>query len=174
MPSARWRTNRTNIMAIARWTRMLNNAIKIIFQLLLHKVGQVKHQNMPLVKLLLKIEIVEKLTLMSGSQWNGFKSSSSGYTTCLSIFSTDLSRLVKRFKWMATTSGDLSSISCLFLQTFALQCSQFSLSSASPIRSNLVKDSKASIRLSAWSISRLRSKKGSYVSEQCPHSQQVN
>jgi hypothetical protein len=48
------------------------------------------------------------------------------------------------------------------------------LFSTSPIFSTLVKDSNAAIRSSTWSISKLRSRKGSTVSEQCPQSRHVN
>jgi hypothetical protein len=48
------------------------------------------------------------------------------------------------------------------------------LFSTSPICSTLVKDSSATIRSSTWSISKLRSRKGSNVSEQWPHSRHVN
>lgn len=102
----------------------------------------------------------------------GCKSNSNGNSKCFSIFSTKELSALNLFKWNVVTKGSFSSLSCFSTHTSSLQFSHLNFVSGSPILSTLVKDSRALERESTFSISKLKSTKGSWVSEQWPQLQQ--
>lgn len=101
----------------------------------------------------------------------GFKSSSNSNFTGFVIFSVQRPLFSNLFRCSETTSGAWSNVSCFSTVTWWLQPPQVNLVSSSSIFSTLKKDSRASVTLSALLISKLRSSKGSNVSEWWLHSE---
>lgn len=103
----------------------------------------------------------------------GFKSNSTGYCTNLSIFSSDTPSLLNLLRCSASTCGGSCNLSCFSIfGTWFLHPSHVNLTSGSSMASTCVNEHSASGRVLTESllISRLKSRNGSKVSEQWPHS----
>lgn len=122
------------------------------YQLKLYKVKE-DFQN--------KVLTLESLT-------NGFKSRTGWKSTFLSIFSRGLKGL-KRFRWTVKTFGALSIVNLFLATTFCLQRSHWYCFWPPSSSSSSVKFWSARTKVVALAISRLRSKKGSNLLEQCEH-----